>query len=239
MINFKGKLDSKSTLLAKYSYRRFFASWADGMLFTNLRKALFVTCKHLPTVMDRQNPLIQQLKKYGPMSPEAEKDIEQKINRIVKKKNDHFLKQGQLLTSYFVVHKGVFRAYIYRNDKEVNVWFGQENQIFGAIMPMYASKPSPENIQFLEDSEVYAIAFNDLEKLYKLHPELNLIGRKIAEELCVVLEDRITSLLTESAAERYQSLIKEHPNLINRINLGHIASYVGVTQETLSRIRKS
>ena len=111
MINFKGKLDSKSTLLAKYSYRRFCASWADGMLFTNLRKALFVTCKHLPTVMNRQNPLIQQLKKYGPMSPEAEKSIEQKINRIVKKKNDHFLKQGQLLTSYFVVHKGVFRAY--------------------------------------------------------------------------------------------------------------------------------
>ena len=188
--------------------------------------------------MDRQNPLIEQLKKYGQISSVAEKAIEQKTRKIAKKKGDHFLKQGQILTSYFVVHKGVFRAYIHRNDKEVNVWFGQENQIFGAIMPMYASKPSPENIQFLEDVEVYAITVNDLENLYKLHPELNLIGRKIAEELCVVLEDRITSLLTESAPERYQSLIKEHPNLINRINLGHIASYVGVTQETLSRIRK-
>ncbi|MFC0776939.1 Crp/Fnr family transcriptional regulator [Flavobacterium sp. HJSW_4] len=185
------------------------------------------------------NPLIEQLKKYGPISHEAENDIEQKTKKINKKKNSHFLKKGQLLTSYFVVSKGVFRAYIHRHDKEVNVWFGQENQIFGAIMPMYTSRPSPENIQFLEESELYAIAANDLEILYKAHPELNLVGRKIAEELCVVLEERITSLLTETAPERYQSLIKEHPNLIGRINLGHIASYVGVTQETLSRIRKS
>ncbi len=189
--------------------------------------------------MDRFNPLIEQLKKYGPISSEAEGDIEQHTKRILKKKGDHFLKQGQLLSSYFVVFKGVFRAYIYKKEKEINVWFGQENQIFGAIMPMYANKPSPENIQFLEDAEVYAIAVTDLENLYKLHPELNLVGRKISEELCIVLEDRITSLLTESAPERYLSLIKEHPNLINRINLGHIASYVGVTQETLSRIRKA
>lgn len=188
--------------------------------------------------MDTENPLIKQLKKYGTLSPEAEKEIVLKTKKILKKKNDHFLKQGQLLTSYFVVHKGVFRAYIYRKEKEINVWFGQENQIFGAIMPLYANRPSPENIQLLEDAEIYAISVNDLEDLYKLYPELNVIGRKIAEEVCIILEDRITSLLTESAPERYQSLIKEHPNLLNRINLGHIASYVGVSQETLSRIRR-
>ncbi|WP_316734918.1 Crp/Fnr family transcriptional regulator [Pedobacter aquatilis] len=184
------------------------------------------------------NPLIQQLKKYGPLSSIAEKAIEQKTKKFLKKKNDHFLKEGQVLTSYFVLNRGVFRAYIHRKQKEINVWFGEENQIFGAIMPMYANRPAPENIQFLEDAEVYAISVDDLEELYKLHPELNFIGRKIAEEVCVILEDRITSLHTESAPERYQSLIKEHPNLLNRINLGHIASYVGVTQETLSRIRK-
>lgn len=185
------------------------------------------------------NPLIQQLKKYGSISSVAEKAIEEKTKLFLKNKGDHFLKEGQLLTSYFVVNKGVFRAYIHRKDKEINVWFGQEHQIFGAIMPMYANRPSPENIQFLEDAEVYGISVDDLENLYKIYPELNLIGRKIAEEVCVVLEDRITSLHTESAPERYQSLIKEHPNLLNRINLGHIASYVGVTQETLSRIRNS
>lgn len=188
--------------------------------------------------MNYTNPLIQQLKKYGPLSSITEKDIEQKTKRFLKKKNDHFLRQGQLLTSYFVLQKGVFRAYIHRDGKEINVWFGEENQIFGAIMPMYANRPSPENIQFLEDAEVYAIAVDDLEVLYKLHPELNFVGRKIAEELCVILENKITSLHTESASERYQSLIEQQPNLLQRITLGHIASYLRVTQETLSRIRK-
>lgn len=184
------------------------------------------------------NPLIEQLKKYGSLSAIAEKAVEQKTKKIIKKKNEHFLKEGQIITSYFVVEKGVFRAYIHRKDREINVWFGEENQIFGAIMPMYTNRPSPENIQFLEDAEVYAIAVDDLESLYIQYPELNLIGRKIAEELCVILEDRITSLHTETAPERYHSLIKQQPNLIQRVNLGHIASYLRVTQETLSRIRR-
>lgn len=202
-----------------------------GCLFKNL-------CNRFPRAMNNTNPLIQQFKKYGTLSSIAETAIEQKTKIFIKKKNDHFLKQGQLLTSYFVVKKGVFRAYINRNEKEINVWFGEENQIFGAIMPMYANKPSPEYIQFLEDSEVYAIAVDDLEILYEQYPELNLIGRKIAEELCVILEDRITSLHTESATERYQSLMEQQPSLVQRINLGHIASFLRVTQETLSRIRK-
>ncbi|WP_083342574.1 Crp/Fnr family transcriptional regulator [Flavobacterium tructae] len=197
-----------------------------------------IICMHFPTAMNSINPLIQQFKKYGTLSSIAETAIEQKTKIFIKKKNEHFLKQGQLLTSYFVVKKGVFRAYINRNEKEINVWFGEENQIFGAIMPMYANKPSPEYIQFLEDSEVYAIAVDDLEILYEQYPELNRIGRKIAEELCVILEDRITSLHTESATERYQSLMEQQPSLVERINLGHIASFLRVTQETLSRIRK-
>ena len=185
------------------------------------------------------NPLIQQLKKYGPITREAEKAIEQKTKHFQKKKNSHLLKQGQILASYFVLNKGIIRSYIYRNEKEINVWFGAENQIFGAIMPMYANKPSPENIQFLEDSEVYSISVDDLENLYKTYPELNLIGRKIAEELCVILEERINSLHFETATERYRSLIIQMPYLQQRINLGHIASFLGITQETLSRIRKS
>lgn len=91
---------------------------------------------------------------------------------------------------------------------------------------------------FLEDSEVYSISVEDLNQLYKTHPELNLIGRKIAEELCEILEERITSLHIESAEERYQSLIKMHPEILQRVSLGQIASHLGITQETLSRIRK-
>ncbi len=184
------------------------------------------------------NPIIQQFKRYGFLSSEAEKAIEDRTKCLFKKKHDHFLKSGQVLSSYFVLEKGLIRAYFYRDDKEVNTWFGEENQIFGSILPIYTNRPSFENIQFLEDSEVYAISVEDLNELYRLYPELNLIGRKIAEEVCVILEERSISLHTESATERYQSLIRLQPRLLSRVNLGHIASYLGITQETLSRIRR-
>jgi len=93
-------------------------------------------------------------------------------------------------------------------------------------------------LQFLEDSESYVLSAEDLQDLYSRYPELNQIGRLIAEEMCIILEERINSLHTESAIERYQSLVKKQPNLLNRITLGHIASYLGITAETLSRIRR-
>ncbi|KLT69755.1 Crp/Fnr family transcriptional regulator [Flavobacterium sp. ABG] len=184
------------------------------------------------------NPLIEKLKTYGDLTVEAERELAGKINYFSKKKNDFLLKQGQIMASLFMLEKGLVRAYFIKNDKEVNSWFGVENVIIGSILPLYAGKPSFENIQFLEDSVVYSIAINDLNELYKTYPELNTIGRKLAEELCIILEERINSLHTEAAEERYLSLIAEFPDLLQRINLGHIASYVGVTQETLSRIRK-
>ncbi|MGO1595034.1 MAG: Crp/Fnr family transcriptional regulator [Sphingobacterium sp.] len=184
------------------------------------------------------NPLILQFRKYGHMAPECEQDVLLHTKYFEKKKGEHFLKQGQNLSSYFVINKGVVRAYFHRGDKEVTTWFGEENQIFGSILPIYTNKPSFEYLQFLEDSAVYAISVNDLNGLYQRHPALNLIGRKIAEEVCVFLEERIISLHTESAIERYRSLIDQQPNLVSRVNLGHIASYLGITQETLSRIRR-
>ena len=124
-----------------------------------------------------------------------------------------------------------------KEDKEVNTWFAIENELVGSILPLYSNKPSFENIQFLEDSFIYSISSEDLNELYKTYPELNLIGRNIADKICEILEERIVSLHTVTAEKRYKTLVLKHPDLLQRINLGHIASYLGITQETLSRIR--
>ncbi|MET4141133.1 Crp/Fnr family transcriptional regulator [Pedobacter sp. UYP1] len=184
------------------------------------------------------NPLIDRLRQYGDLSPEAEQEVNKRTRCFQKRKDDFLLRQGQVMSTLFMLDKGLVRAYFIRKDKEVNTWFGLENMITGSILPLYTEKPSFENIQFLEDSTIYSISVTDLNELYKIFPELNLIGRKMAEELCVILEERITSLHTESAEERYHSLITSFPGLLQRVNLGHIASYLGITQETLSRIRK-
>jgi len=184
------------------------------------------------------NPLIQQLQKYGHLNDVIQHDIAKRTKHFFKKKHEHLLREGQTLSNYFVMNKGLIRAYFYCNGKEVNSWFGEEHEIFCSILPLYKNKPSFENLQFLEDTELYVLSSDDLDELYRLYPELNCIGRLIAEEMCVILEERINSLHTESAIERYHFLIKKQPNLLNRINLGHIASYLGITAETLSRIRK-
>lgn len=184
------------------------------------------------------NLLVEQFQRYGWLSTKAQHNIASCTKQIVKKKHDYFLKAGQKVSSYFVIKRGLIRAFFYRNGKEVNTWFGEENQIFCSILPVYTDRPALEYIQFLEDSEIYAISASDLNALYLQYPELNLIGRKIAEEVCVVLEERTISLHTQSALERYGLLIEQQPNVLKRVSLGHIASYLGITQETLSRIRR-
>lgn len=136
-----------------------------------------------------------------------------------------------------MLEKGLVRAYLLKDGNEINTWFAGENEIIGSILPLFSNEPSFENIQFLEDSYIYSIASDDLNYLYKLYPEFNFIGRKLAESLCEILEDRIVSLHTQSAEQRYKSLVQKHPSLLQRISLGHLASYLGITQETLSRIR--
>ncbi|RZK39726.1 MAG: Crp/Fnr family transcriptional regulator [Pedobacter sp.] len=184
------------------------------------------------------NPLVNRLKKYGTFSFEAEQEIHKRTKFFQRRKNDFLLKKGQIATSLFILDKGLVRAYFIKKEKEVNTWFVTEGYLTGSILPLYTDKPSFENIQFLEDAEVYSISVQDLNDLYRIYPELNLIGRRIAEELCIILEERITSLHTESAEERYRSLVSTNPELLQRVNLGHLASFLGITQETLSRIRR-
>lgn len=183
------------------------------------------------------NPLIKQLSQYGSISNDVEKKLEAHTTKNYKKKNDFFLKQGQVNSSLFVIESGLVRGYFKKNGKEINTWFGVENELIGSILPLYAKKPSFENVQFLEDTTYYSINIDNLNEIYLQCPEFNAVGRKIAESLCEFLEERIISLHTDNAEERYRSLMSKNPDFAQRINLGHIASFLGITPETLSRIR--
>jgi CRP-like cAMP-binding protein len=184
------------------------------------------------------NPLINKFKEYGNLPTEIENELTKYIKSLTKQKGDFFLKQGQIVSSLFVIETGLVRSYYTKEDREINLWFGFENIILGSLLPLFYDKPSFENIQFLETSTYHYIATKDLNDLYKKSHEMNTIGRKMAEEYCKILEDRVMSLQTETAEQRYNSLLQYQPDATKRISLGHIASYLGITQETLSRIRR-
>jgi len=196
-------------------------------------------CASIPR-HDKQtmNTFIEQLKKYGNLSPELETNITPKIKFLKKQKGDFLLKEGQVVSNLFIIEKGLIRSFYNSNEREINVWFGFENVILGSVTPLFFNQPSIENIQFLEDTSLYYISSNDLNKLYKTSLEMNIIGRKMAEEYCKILEERSFSLQTQSAEQRYNDLLKHQPEVVQRISLGHIASYLGISQETLSRIRR-
>lgn len=183
------------------------------------------------------HPFIQALKKYGDFSEEIEQILLKKVQEQHKKKGDFLLKKGQVHANISLLHKGLVRAFYIKENKEINTWFAKEDDFIGSITPLFAQKPSFESLQFLEDSVLYTIAAKDMEELYKNYPAFNLIGRKIAEELCLLLEERTNALHSLNAQERYKMLCEQQAYILKRVNLGHIASFLGITQETLSRIR--
>ena len=184
------------------------------------------------------NALVKKIKQYGPISGEIENELAGKIKFQIRPKGDFFLKKGQLVSSLFVLEAGLVRSFYVMGNREINSWFGFENIIIGSILPLFYRQPSAENIQFLEQSVVYYIATTELNELYRKYDQLNTIGRLMAEEYCYILEKRVFSLQTQSAEERYAGLLEEQPDAVQRIALGHIASYLGIKAETLSRIRK-
>ncbi|MEL1254135.1 Crp/Fnr family transcriptional regulator [Flavobacterium sp. DGU38] len=184
------------------------------------------------------NPLIKKFKQYGPLSTEIEKELASRIKCQTRPKGDFFLKQGQIVSSLFILETGLVRSFYMVEDREIVSWFGFENIILGSILPLFCKLPSAENIQFLEKSTIYYIDSNDLNEFYRKYEQMNTIGRIMTEEYCQILEERVMSLQTQSAEERYTSLLAYQPDAIQRISLGHIASYLGIKQETLSRIRK-
>jgi CRP-like cAMP-binding protein len=98
-------------------------------------------------------------------------------------------------------------------------------------------KPCIENIQLIEDSTLWAISYDDLQNLYDEYPDIERLGRIMNERYYVMLEERFVSNHFKEAKERYENLMNNAPHILQRVPLGYVASYLGITQETLSRIR--
>lgn len=188
--------------------------------------------------MQNTNLFINQLKLYGKLSGEAEKELAAKVQLISKKKGSHIIKEGQIVPGFFVIGKGMIRSFYKRDGHEITAWFGYEGQQFAAITSFFDNKPSHETIECLEDCEFQFITGKDISDLYRKHNDLNIIGRKIVEDYCKVLDERIFALQTMPAEQRYKDLILNHPEVIKRVPLGYIASFLGISQETLSRVRR-
>ncbi len=181
--------------------------------------------------------LFKFFKKYNSLSKEAEKAIEALSKKITVKKNTDLQPIGHTCKTIYFINKGVARIYYFKDGVDITESFAFDNNIIARVESLFTGKPSRKGIQILEDAEIIAINSTQLFKLYDKFPEIERLFRLIFESAYVDTVNRIESIQFNTAEERYNSLIKEAPDVLKRVPLKHVASYLGITPVSLSRIR--
>ena len=138
---------------------------------------------------------------------------------------------------FYILKSGIARAYSDGENQQITFWFGESGSVLFSFNSYINDKPGYENIELLEDCVLIRIRLIDLFNLYQANIELANWGRKMAERELIATERRLIDRSFKGAAERYQEFTDQSPALLKRVALKHIASYLGVTQVTLSRIR--
>ena len=181
--------------------------------------------------------LFQYFKKFNPLSKEAEEAIADISNIETIKKNKDLQPIGHTCKTIYFINKGVARIYYHKDGIDITEGFYFENNTIARVESLFTGKPSRKAIQILEDAEVVAIDAKALFKLYDSLPEIERLFRKIFEAGHVDTVNRIEGIQFHSAEERYKALLHEAPDVLKKVPLKYVASYLGITQVSLSRIR--
>jgi CRP-like cAMP-binding protein len=155
------------------------------------------------------------------------------------KKNEVWVKEGKICDQIAFVEHGKLRVY-YNDDQggEVTCYFVTPGNFISSFTSFLTETPTSENISAIEDAKLYVIEKMELEKLSSSVPKIHVWRRIIAENLFIIMEKRIAMLQSQTAQERYEKMIKDNPDIILSVPLQYTASFLGITPQHLSRLRK-
>ena len=152
-------------------------------------------------------------------------------------KGETILEEGKVCNALFFVEKGMVRQYYYKNKKDVTEHFSFEGRIVFCIESFLKQEPSRLIVEALENTQLYAIPYDELHTLMVRNQDIEMLYRKILEHVAISSQEHADSQRFENAAERYDRLLREKPEIILRAPMVHIASFLQMTPETLSRVR--
>lgn len=189
--------------------------------------------------MSGSTALYDFLQQVFPMPPKLAEEIVSLFKERSFQKGDFLLKESKVCNDYYFLEEGFARSFIYDwEGNDVTTDFYTERQVVFEIFSFFKRIPSSENIQALTDCKTCFISFEELQKVFHAMPEFREFGRTILVNSIGSLKARMLSLVQETAEERYRKLIATNPHIFHHAALKHIATYLGVTDTSLSRIRK-
>lgn len=175
--------------------------------------------------------------RFSEMSPQGRLLLEEALVCKELQKGELSLNEGEVCHEMIFVGKGMLRQFYYKNGKDVTEHFSYEGCIVMCIESLLKQEPTRLMVEALEASTIYLLPYKTLLNLVETSVEINLFYRKVLEYSLIVSQIKADSWRFETARERYHLLQKHHPEIIKRAPLSHIASYLLMTPETLSRVR--
>jgi CRP/FNR family transcriptional regulator, anaerobic regulatory protein len=188
--------------------------------------------------MDTHEALIRAFNRVVPLTLQQKDELRRVTSPLELPKGSSLLDQGQVSSHLYFIVEGAVRGIYHYKDKQVTAWFAFEGQIIDSHASFVYRTPSPKSIILLSDCKFLYISHDSLEYLYRKDAVWGNLSRIFIERYYLEIQDRLISMLAMSAEERYECLLQEYPNIENRVNLSHIASYLGIRPETLSKLRK-
>lgn len=167
------------------------------------------------------------------------KEIIAAHSRIEFSKNEILLQEGKISNAYYLIESGVYRSFVNAyNGNEITTGFFDTNEILIEVSSLFQRIPTDENLQAITNGAAWKIEFETFQKLFHNIKGFREWGRAWMSNQLFISKQRAIQMLTQSASERYLQLLKERPQILKKAPLKHIASYLGITDTSLSRIRK-
>lgn len=187
--------------------------------------------------MSKLDQFLSVIGNYVDLSNGLKESLTQHSEIVELKRNEHLFDTGSTCRNMFFLVQGTIRSYGLYDGRDVTSWFYTTPTFLTSWSSYYNEKPALDFIQATEKSVVAVFPKNILNEIYLKHPKLEHYSRGIMEKAVADMEDFYRGFMFMPAEDRYHLLISQHPNLEQRVNLGHIASFIGISQETLSRLR--
>ncbi len=175
---------------------------------------------------------------YLTLTDESKHELVNVSKILILDKETTLVKEGQFADKTYFIVKGSARAYYLKDGKDITDWFAFENDFIISINSFFLNKPSAHYIETVESSTLLEVSTDNIALFSDRYREVDRLGKLIITKTMLQLQQRVVSIQFETALQKYENLVRIRPDITQRVPLTHIASYLGMTLETLSRIRK-